>query len=215
MADDPIEFEDLDPYLRAVALVGQYLQRWSSLESSLNEAIGRAFGLTAVQEAIITRNMQLRDKLNVLKTVIALVNNDRDSRYTKTLTEIGNLLTTERNLLAHESFWDDDKGDGVQFLTVRAKGKLTFPNIRWSIQDFQERYNKLYELRNTVKLIAEAVKPFGAMRDANFKLPTPNAMFGGLGLLGLHPHYSQDNPGLGLLGAIPQTETETAPSTEE
>lgn len=213
---EPIDFKSLDPYLRAVALVGQYLQQWSSLESALNVAIGHAFGLTIVQEAIITKNMQLRDKLHALKTVLDFVEPDDPEGYSDTLTEIGNLMTKERNILAHEPFWQDEEGDGVQFIIVRARGKLSFPNTRWSIEDFETKYAKLFSLRQTVERIAVAVKPFANTGKHGLNpLGKPNAMFGGLGLLDPLPQNFLDILDLDPAQANPETTGGTQPSSDQ
>jgi hypothetical protein len=56
-----------------------------------------------------------------------------------TLNEVASLSGSERNMIAHDAFMADDEGDGVVFLTVKAKDKLSVPKIRWSMQEFFEK----------------------------------------------------------------------------
>jgi hypothetical protein len=62
------DFKDLDPETRAYALIGQFLKRWSNLEQQIHEAIGAALGLDETRRYILCANLQLRDKINVLRT---------------------------------------------------------------------------------------------------------------------------------------------------
>jgi hypothetical protein len=58
--------------IRCFALVGQFLSHWAALEATINNAIQTAYQITSEQAAVLTQNMQLRDKINVLRTVCHL-----------------------------------------------------------------------------------------------------------------------------------------------
>jgi hypothetical protein len=146
--DDAIENPEavakLEPSIRCVALVGYFLQVWATLESTLNRAIVDALDLTEIQGAIVTKNIQLRDKINILKTLIDL-HGVEVKRYQKVLETIGS-LSLDRNMMAHDVFFPDDQGDGVQFLVIKAKGKLSIPPTRWSVAQFFDKYLEIVKL---------------------------------------------------------------------
>ena len=152
-------FAKLPPDLRCVALVGQYLQLWGRLEMQINAAIAGSFDLNNIQSAIMTRNMQLRDKVNVLKTVVGVSPKALKKELTDALNRIVSLSQSERNVIAHDSFEEDDKGDGVRFLVVKAKGKLAMPDTRWSVRDFFEKYDSLQGLSKTIKALPVNLNP--------------------------------------------------------
>jgi hypothetical protein len=50
------DFRDIDPHIRCFALVGQFLHRWSAMESSLHQAIGNALSIEPVKVQILCAN---------------------------------------------------------------------------------------------------------------------------------------------------------------
>lgn len=203
----PIDFAALPHNVRVVALVGYYLQCWALLEGVLESTIGKVVGLTPLQEAIIVKNMQLRDKISILRAVVNIGPRLNHKEYLAALTAVADVARTERNVVAHERFSEDDKGNGIKFSIVRAKGKVTFPDVRWSAEEVLMKTERLFELTDTLDSMRRSIRPLSG--------PAANAMFGGLGLLGSPFPPPQDSPGLGLLGAIPQTDDEIPPSSEE
>ena len=125
---------DLDDLLnlpndvRALTLVGLYLRSWSVMESSLNHAIERAFRLSSLEGAILTKNTQFRDKIHILKTIIdtRVVDQDVAAGHKTTLNQISN-LAPDRNMVAHDAFSHTDDGDGVKFYVIKAKGSISIP----------------------------------------------------------------------------------------
>src|SRR5580700_11398979 len=55
-------FENLDPHTRCFALVGQFLQSWSVMERSLQNAIGAALSIETTKLQILCANIRFRDK---------------------------------------------------------------------------------------------------------------------------------------------------------
>lgn len=157
----PFEFRDLPRELRTVALVGSYLQFFACMESQLNEAMRAALGLTTLQSIMVCKNMQLRDKIHLLKSATNLLLSDTEAEpHVKTLVSIAK-LTNDRNTVAHEFFFADPDGDGVQFLVVKAKSEVTFPPARWSVDDFESKFDtlmtRMHELENlTARLRQES-----------------------------------------------------------
>jgi hypothetical protein len=203
----PIDFAALPHNVRTVALVGHYLQCWALLEGVLERTIGKVVGLSALQAAIVVKNMQLRDKISLLKTVINLSPYPKQQEYIDTLTSVADITRTERNIIAHESFHQDDKGDGVRFMIVRAKGKITFPDIRWSVNDFGNKTQRIFELVAEIEEIRQTINPLSG--------PTANVMLGGLGLLGSPNHLLPHILDSGLLEATVEIDDGSQPCSDE
>lgn len=200
------DFTKLGPDMRCVALVGFFLQYWSGLEATLNQAIEQALDLTMVQGAVVTKNIQLRDKVHILKTLVDLRGNDTD--HLKQVLEDVAQMSGERNMIAHDTFLPDHEGDGVEFVVVKAKGKLAFPKTKWSIADIFAKYAKILELTQgarEVTVVLSAITLGKLLREAQ----EPNAAFGGLGLLNPLLHQLPEP----LHSSPPPTNTEKRPET--
>ena len=146
---------ELPPHIRARALVGYYLQSWAYMEADLNEAVGDALGLSNLQRTIVCKNMQLSNKLHVLKCVLTLEFHPNSCAEDLKALDAISKLSADRNMIAHDMFFDDDKGNGVKFLVMKAKGKLSYPETRWSIDDFLERIKRLHELAKVITQIGK------------------------------------------------------------
>lgn len=207
-------FAELHPIVRTYALVGAYLQSWSIMESKLNKTLGRALGLSNLQSVIVSRNIQMRDKIHITKSLLHLEVFNETER--ATYLAVANRIVTlsqERNIVAHDLFYADDNGDGVSFFVMKAKGPLAFPDVRWAIKDFADKTEELFNVGLDLDKLGSLM---GRLKLAKALAEhPPTGMFGGLGLLGLHPLHTQDTPGLGLLDATPQTDDETPPSSDE
>jgi hypothetical protein len=134
------DFQKLDPETRAFALVGQFLQAWSTMENSLHDAIGAALSIDAPKLKILCANIRLRDKIDILRTLIDIAPGfatEEKTQLKKSLRDIAE-YSVIRNMLAHDSFRPDSAGAGVEFLTVKAKGKFELPNVIWSADRFQQ-----------------------------------------------------------------------------
>jgi hypothetical protein len=133
-----IDFKSLDPETRAYALIGQFLKRWSDLEQQIHEAIGAALRLDETRRYILCANLQLKDKVNVLRTLVQQSSFPPDVKEStnKELTTI--LDYPNRNMIAHEAFEHAPDGDGVVFLPVKAKKEFSRPRDQWSVDKFQE-----------------------------------------------------------------------------
>lgn len=143
-----VDYSSLQPNTRSQALVGTFLQMWSFLEAELNDTVQAALGLGNLEAVVVSKNVQLRDKIHIVKTMIGLrfrENSDDHKNFRKLLEDVRN-ASADRNMIAHEMFGPDEDGDGVEFLITRAKGKLTFPKTKWSISEFEEKYSTLISL---------------------------------------------------------------------
>jgi hypothetical protein len=131
------DFKDLDPEIRCFALVGQFLQAWSFMEDSLHKAIGTALSIETPKLQILCANIRFRDKIHILSTLIdvaPIFSNEAKAEFKKALRELAEYSGT-RNMIAHDGFRPND--EGVEFLTVKAKGKFDLPKIIWNADRFQ------------------------------------------------------------------------------
>lgn len=156
-----IDFETLDPEVRCVALVGSFLRHWSVMEIRLHEAIGVALQLNETSRAILCANMQLRDKISLVRTMVHISNipNDIKIQFDKKLESL-KAASGNRNMMAHDSFSVDntsDTSDGVAFARVKAKGTFSEPKIVWSIKKFKDEFSVVDDLGQTLLSIKNSL----------------------------------------------------------
>ncbi len=144
-----IDFNSLDPETRCVALVGEFLRRWSELENALNTALAVAMKLDDTMRLILSVNMQFRDKIHTLRTIVdtSSMSADEKSKYKDRLQKIADAGPL-RNRMAHENFSSDKDGKGVVFFQVKAKGNFSNPEIIWSVAEFLSVYGEMEEFKN-------------------------------------------------------------------
>ncbi len=124
------DFRSLDPTVHSCALVGNFLALWANMEAKIRDAIAKALGLSDIQSAIVSANIQLRDKVHILRTAVDLSPirpQSEVSRFKSVLQSILDYAPT-RNMMAHDMFGPSEDGSGVEFMVVKAKGKLQFPS---------------------------------------------------------------------------------------
>ncbi|HEX5453923.1 MAG TPA: hypothetical protein VFX06_09035 [Stellaceae bacterium] len=97
------DFHALDHETRCYALVGFFLQAWALLESQISRAIAKALVLNDLQESVLQKNTQFRDKINILKTLSSLSMPSDASRLCKLLDSIHD-YSHVRNMMAHDLF---------------------------------------------------------------------------------------------------------------
>jgi len=195
-------FLKLNPRIRCVALSGYFLQYWSVLESNINNAIERGLDLTMLQGAVLTKNIQFRDKINILKTLVDLRGVEVDRL--QSALESASKMSTHRNMIAHDMFVPDDDGDGVRFVVIRARGKLSFPETRWSIADFMKKYIEIAQLTSRAEEISAVISQVTLAKMLK-EAQDPNAWPQGLGLLNTLVHRLPDSH---------QATDETEPGTQ-
>jgi hypothetical protein len=156
--ENPAAVAKLEPSIRCAALAGYFLQVWAMLEPTLNRAIVDALRLSDLQGVVVTKNIQLRDLIHILKTLVHM-QGIKVERHKKSLEAIST-ISHDRNMVAHDTFLPDDEGDGVKFLVIRARGKLTFPPTRWSVGQFFEKYLEIVRLTKEVEnMKADLLRP--------------------------------------------------------
>lgn len=145
--NDP--FEVLDKDIRAYALVGYYLGHFALLENKIEKIIQSALKLDPLAGSITTKNINYRNKINILNSMTRFLFEKRTTidGYRNQLNKIAK-ISEERRTVAHEPFMASIKNNGVEFLVTRASGEFKQPLTDWSIQDFHrkvDRINKYFE----------------------------------------------------------------------
>jgi hypothetical protein len=83
-------------------------------------------------------------------------------------------LSTERNIVAHEAFGSDEKGDGVRFYVFKASGKVSVPDVRWSADEFFVKFDKMKEYAQKLKAIRTALTKTPLAEAIRNELNSPN-----------------------------------------
>ena len=176
MADQDA-FRALPPEIRAMALAGHYLQSFALMESALNSTIGAALKLDGIQTLIVCKNIQLRDKIKILRTLVsvAFITEPARTGYDKMVARIGD-VSNDRNMVAHDLFFPHHEGDGIEFLVTKATGKVQFPKHQWSVDDVEARCEELRLIAGKLK----ELKPLFQQSDIIKALINQKSDSGGL-----------------------------------
>lgn len=193
-----------DTTVQAQYLVGRFMYHWGNMEFALNRALGKALELNSPQTFIVARNMQLRDKVNALKTLIDLGGPTiAGARVIKALVALANLANDSRNIVAHEAFWPTTDGKAVEFARIQAKGKFKVPDTVWTPEDFEDKFSRLIELQGI--LLNEIGNALASNALARALASNPYTPTGGLFGLGAGHLPSLPSPALpGDQSATPQ-----------
>lgn len=110
---------------RAQARVGRFLWHWALLEAELRRALRRALNLSDLEVRILASNVQLRAKIDIIRTVInANGPTEAGQRLDNVLKKIANYSAT-RNMMAHDLFGpSEDDGEIVEFF-LPSKGRAS------------------------------------------------------------------------------------------
>jgi hypothetical protein len=146
------KLSDPDPNIGCCILVGQFLQNWALMESRVDDAIGKAFGLDILQKSVVCSHLGFREKIFILKTAIhlSLVLTEDKERFGTILDRLQN-YSAKRNMIAHRLFFPTDDGERVAFVVTKARGPLSFPSVEWGNQQFQRPLGSSLHLLPTSK----------------------------------------------------------------
>jgi hypothetical protein len=126
--------------------VGQFMRDWSFVEHAITKGLRELVGVEVLDGAILLANMQVRDKMSALKTLLnAYAPTEEDRVKFAALMNRAESMSTQRNIVAHNMFWIHESG-GVEFSIKKAKGKLSFPKVVWSEKDFESRYSEMHAI---------------------------------------------------------------------
>ena len=150
----------------ACLLVGRFIQDWSFVEFEINKDIQKLVGLESLEGPILTANMQVRDKIFALKTLLhVFAANDADRAVSVEILKRASDMSAHRNTVAHNMFWRHE-GGGVEFSITKAKGKLSFPNVIWSESDFAEKTAAMAAIKGELKAAVATATRFRARHMA-------------------------------------------------
>lgn len=202
-----------EQFARAFRLIGEFMYHWAALERALNSGVAQLLQIdSALDQAILTTNMSVREKLNVLRTRLIL-SHTKDGpewkRLNKLIDRIGD-RNDDRNIVAHTSFAPHPKG--VLFYQIKAKGQFSIPDLVWSESEFDVRMEKMSALKEQ---LSEAVATARRRRDAKRPrnalgglMGSPMTGTGGQGLLGYLENLPPTDPDSA------QTNPETSPQSD-
>ena len=187
-----LDFHSMEPGLRAIALVGRYLQVFAFAEVEVDDAIAKILKLSSTQSFVLNANLPFGNKIHVLSTLvdISFLDKKQKEQYTHTLNLLLSFASRDRNTIAHVMFSESPKSDGVRFLVIKARGKFQAPDFDWSIDRFEQAFSALRQCR------AKVVE----MGDAITKLPTDLATL--LAAVTTPPLPMEGSLGLGSLGFL-------------
>lgn len=143
-------FTEMEPTVRAWALVGFYIQQFAMLEARIDDTLAELLDLGPVASMIVNRNVTLADKVRILRSLADLVYSagiantplaDPEGKATmdRSLVSIQRHLE-ERNMVAHAAFRAEETScNGAVFYTARANSKAKFELVRWPIETFVSR----------------------------------------------------------------------------
>ena len=134
--------------------------QWAITERSVDSVIANALELRTDQFLIFSSILQVNQKIRILLSLINISwMDDSDKEHFKS--QIKNLekLSVARNLVAHCAFGPTDDQTAVVFLKVEVKsGELKFPNITWTRQEFDCRFEALENLTSECQCLSTKLK---------------------------------------------------------
>jgi hypothetical protein len=209
------DLSNLDPNVRAWAMVGSFLQAWSYVEAQLNDLLGKALNLNSTQTFIVTSNLQFRDKIHIARTALnssVSVSADERERLDKRLLAISDYSSKRRNMAAHHMFGPSKDKKGVTFLVVKAKGKLSLPDVTWSLKDLNVILETLAGFQTELREIQAKISNEALVR-ALMNPPKPGNFL--QGLTGLLSHLPPDSQHSYLSASTPETDSQTPQAETE
>lgn len=217
-----IDFGALDRDTRTIALVGRFLQLWATMENLLGQSIGTALNLTNLARFIIAANIGFTNKLFVLGALcsVSSLPDEEKKAADKLIGQIQSIYGL-RNIVAHENFRSSEASDGVEFLAMKAKGKVAFPDADWSVEYFQSLFDRLslyiFNLDALNKRLSKAkILSPNTLAQLLAGIPAvPTEGFSGLGLLDLLGRPPQADHTSATTAPTPETDAKTHPSPQE
>jgi hypothetical protein len=153
---------------RSCELVGRFLYHFSKLEDCINNAIAKLLQLDSNSSEIVTANVEISRRLNIVQTAITSQNARPNEDWLRK--EIDETFSTmrrlndERNVIAHSSF-EPHPTDGVQFKRAIAKGELKRADPHWSEEKFESLFSEMERLSNNLGKVLRHIKPYRPSLD--------------------------------------------------
>jgi hypothetical protein len=215
-----IDFQSLDRETRTVALVGRFLQLWSRLEMAIGAAIGGALGSSNLQQVILNKNITFSNKLHTLGALcyVSKLPYEEKENCRLLLNGISDFYP-KRNHVAHDMFSESKQNDGVEFIAIRARGKLTMPDVDWSTAEFENNFARIAVFISEIRALSSKLRrsvSSNALAEFAAILPyAPTEGYTGLGSLGFLSPQHPAPPQTDTSSATPKTDPEIPPSPEK
>ena len=149
-----------DQSIRSLALVGQFLHQWSQMEQAIHLAISAATKLDPLMNTIVCANLTIREKLNILRTLVDTSNiapDERKATFKAMLRDIGDYAPV-RNMIAHDFFMVGSDVPSIVFMPIKAKGRFDTPYVPWREVDFVEQYEKITAFTKELEQLTVALE---------------------------------------------------------
>jgi hypothetical protein len=151
------DFQKLPQPARAFAFVGYYLWNFSMFEQRIVDVISDVLNVNILQGAIIGRNLEFSDKIYTLRSLIwfGVADKDLQTRYDGAVKNLVERHAANRNIIAHSAFRDE--GDGVLFLTTKAKKKLEMEGLFWDEAKFHDEILDMDRITTELKHLQDHI----------------------------------------------------------
>ncbi|MGR9415881.1 hypothetical protein [Rhizobium leguminosarum] len=188
---------ELNPDMRAFALVGAFMGYFALMEAGINAALGEVLEAKGARAAIITRNMTFDDKIKTLRTLVDffILDKQKAAEFDE-LARRARKFGEMRNIVAHTAFRGSSKSNGVEFFTMEANSKLKFPETDWSIDDFLKHIDTINGIEAGLGSIESRMS---LQRVARALMEKPKGSLGGLFGLGAEFMAEDDGVPTGIL----------------
>lgn len=165
-----------EDFHKAYEAVGRFLWNWALVESQINQLITKGLKLDLTNSVVVTANVQLRDKLHICATIVALqIGRPEDWREDATdWLDKARRVSLNRNTVAHNVFmpWQQ----GVRFYHTSARGELNVEPIDWRYSDIDAKIRKMDRIQSAIEKIVKDISPPRRLIG--------RSLFGGLGGIG-------------------------------
>jgi len=145
------------------------------MEGAVNAAISKALKLDSIQGVIVCKNISFRDKIHILRTVVDIspIDTAAKKQHDKFLNTVAR-YAMDRNMVAHDLFMADESRTGVEFLVAKAKGKLQFPTIIWTVDDVEKKSEELLTAQKELKNFSKLFGRLDVVKALLQRLPQDN-----------------------------------------
>jgi len=160
-AEEPGIFDHLDDYTRVFAYVGRFFGQWATMEAEINRAIGKALKLDLLQQTILTAEVDLSRRIQILRTAIKLspMTDEDRKNIGERLTDLLNNKVRIRNIIAHNLFHITEDRKGIRFFYTKVKGTLTLDPVVYSFEFLETLADYLHDTTSLLESVDEKIIP--------------------------------------------------------
>jgi hypothetical protein len=145
--------------------------------------------------------LKFQDKTNILRTLVDIAPGlpaEEKAELNKSLRELAD-YSASRNMIAHDPFRPNSAATGVEFLTVKAKGRFELPSVVWNADRFQQEGATVDQYRALLDGLRDRfrIRPLGPESFVQDHMPWMIPMQRTMSPVLMHYlfHQAQDDPG--------------------